>query len=74
MEIGDFPNLFDSLFATTTIHLNDHNRFLARFFSSHRHLSNIDIVAGQSLRYMGNHTWNILVDDDNGWRIHAERD
>ena len=23
---------------------------------------------------MGNHTWNILMHDDNGWCVHVERD
>lgn len=48
--------------------------FSPAFFTSDIHLGDIDTIAGKRLCNKGNHTWNILMNDDDSRCIHIERD
>ena len=69
----DFSNFFDGLITVATVDFDNHNGFSPAFHGN-IHLGDIDTIAGKCLRNKGNHTWNILMNDDDSRCIHIERD
>ena len=64
----------DGLITLVRVNFDNHNGLFTGVFPSNSHLGDIDAISRQNICDKGNHSWNVLVDNDESWCIHLEID